>query len=186
MDAAKNYFAYPYFVAKHDSTFLIQAKFLRMWITFLRHMAYNLAIGFGIGRLPKAPGTYGTCVGVLGYLAISGVSLPVYLVITSGVILVGIVICGEAARQLGAHDHPSIVWDEIAGFLVSMIAAPPGMIWIFVGFILFRLFDILKPWPICWLDQQVHGGLGMMLDDVAAGLAAGLCLQLVAHSIGHF
>ncbi len=151
--------------------------------TYLQRIVYNLAIGFGAGRLPKAPGTYGTLVGVLIYLPLSLLSLPVYLAITVGIILAGISICGYAARQLGEHDHPSIVWDEIAGLLVTMIAAPQGIGWVILGFVLFRLFDILKPWPINRIDQKVPGGLGIMLDDVAAGIAAGLSLQLIAFGL---
>ena len=150
---------------------------------YIQSIIYYLAIGFGTGRLPKAPGTYGTLCGVLIYLPLSMLSLPLYLAITGLVIIAGIGICGYAARQLGEHDHPSIVWDEIAGFLVSMIAAPQGIVWIVLGFGLFRLFDILKPWPIRWLDRQVTGGLGIMLDDVAAGLAASVCLQAIAYSL---
>ena len=151
--------------------------------TCLQRVIYYLAIGFGTGRLPKAPGTFGTLCGVALYLPLSVLSLPLYLVVTGLVIIAGISICGYAARQLGEHDHPSIVWDEIAGFLVSMIAAPQGIGWIVLGFCLFRLFDILKPGPIRWLDRQLTGGLGIMLDDVAAGLAACLCLQVIAYSV---
>jgi phosphatidylglycerophosphatase A len=154
-----------------------------MMNTYLERLVYYLAIGFGAGRLPKAPGTYGTLVGVLIYLPLSLLSLPLYLMITASLILVGIGICGYAARQLGKHDHPSIVWDEIAGLLVTMIAAPQGIGWVILGFALFRCFDIFKPWPINRIDQKVSGGLGIMLDDIAAGIAAGLSLQLIAYSI---
>jgi len=78
------------------------------------------------------------------------------------------------------HDHPGIVWDEVVGYLATMAFAPPGWLWIAAGFICFRLFDILKPWPICVLDRHVHGGLGIMLDDLAAGIAAALTLLLLA------
>ena len=154
-----------------------------MLTVLLQRITYYCAIGFGSGRLPKAPGTFGTLVGVLLYLPLSTLSLPVYLAITSLVFLVGIGICGYAARHLGKHDHPSIVWDEIAGFFVCMIAAPQGILWVVLGFCLFRLFDILKPWPISWLDRHINGGLGIMLDDVAAGIAANLCLQGIAYSV---
>jgi phosphatidylglycerophosphatase A len=80
---------------------------------------------------------------------------------------------------MGLHDAPAIVWDEIVGFLITMMAAPPGLIWIVIGFILFRIFDIWKPWPIRVLDRQVHGGLGIMLDDVVAGVFALICLQVL-------
>ena len=80
--------------------------------------------------------------------------------------------------MLGAHDHSGIVWDEFAGYFITMIAAPAGWVWILVGFALFRLFDIWKPWPISILDKQVDGGFGIMIDDIVAGFFALICLQL--------
>ncbi len=91
--------------------------------------------------------------------------------------VLGVWICDRAARDLGVHDHPAIVWDEVIGYFVTMIAAPPGWLWIAVGFVLFRLFDILKPWPIRQADQQVGGGFGIMFDDLLAAGYAWLCLQ---------
>lgn len=139
-----------------------------------------LAFGFGAGCSPKAPGTMGTVLAVVFYLPLSRLPLEGYLVAVSLISLVGIWLCGRAARDLGVHDHPGIVWDEIAGFLVTMIAAPAGWAWIAVGFVLFRLFDIWKPWPIRWLDRRVGGGLGIMLDDLVAGAFAAAGLQLLA------
>lgn len=94
--------------------------------------------------------------------------------------LLGIWICGRSAEKLGVHDHPGIVWDEIAGYLVTMIAAPAGWVWIVVGFCLFRLFDIWKPWPIKKIDRGVESGFGIMLDDIIAGFFAFALLQLLA------
>jgi len=104
-------------------------------------------------------------------------SLSIYLACVAVAFIAGIGICAHAARRLGVHDHAGIVWDEIAGYLVTMIAAPTGWVWVVAGFVLFRLFDIAKPWPIRWLDRQVHGGLGIMLDDLLAGVFAALVLQ---------
>lgn len=146
----------------------------------LRHPVHLLAFGFGAGLAPKAPGTFGTLVAVAIYLLLVPLPLSSYLLLTAVVVLVGVWICDWSSRRLGVHDHPGIVWDEIAGYLVTMIAAPRGLVWVLVGFLLFRLFDILKPWPISWLDRRVGGGLGIMLDDVIAGLAALGCLQLAA------
>jgi phosphatidylglycerophosphatase A len=73
------------------------------------------------------------------------------------------------------------VWDEIVGYLITMAAAPSGWLWIVLGFVLFRLFDILKPWPVSLADKKLHGGFGVMLDDVIAGLYALLVLQLIAY-----
>jgi phosphatidylglycerophosphatase A len=115
------------------------------------------------------------------YLPLSRLSLPAYSAVLVLVILVGIWLCDKAARDLGLHDHPGIVWDEIAGYLLTMLAAPAGWSWMVVGFVLFRLFDIWKPWPIGWLDRRVGGGFGIMLDDLVAGVFAAACLQGLVH-----
>jgi len=133
-----------------------------------------LAFGFGSGLAKKAPGTFGTLAAVPLYLAlVQAQSLIVYSVVTLLVILVGVWICGQAAEKLGEHDFGGIVWDEIAGFLVTMWLIPFTWQAVALGFILFRVFDIVKPWPIRWIDRQVDGGLGIMLDDVLAGVFAG-------------
>lgn len=147
----------------------------------LANPVHLLAFGFGSGCSPKAPGTMGTLLAVGLYLPLSLLSLPAYLFVLVVVIVGGIGLCDRAARDLGVHDHPGIVWDEIAGYLLTMVAAPPGLIWIVVGFALFRLFDIWKPWPISWVDRRVGGGWGIMLDDLIAGVFAALCLQLAAY-----
>jgi len=145
-----------------------------------RNPAHLLAFGLGAGAAPKAPGTAGTLVAVPLYLLVSGLPLWAYLAITVAAFLAGIWICGRTAEDLGTHDHPGIVWDEVVGFLVTMTAAPAGWAWLVAGFALFRGFDILKPWPIHWLDARVGGGLGIMLDDLAAGLFAFAVLQGIA------
>jgi phosphatidylglycerophosphatase A len=99
-------------------------------------------------------------------------SLMLYAAITVVIIILGIWICSYSAKKLGVHDHPAIVIDEIAGFLITMFAVPAGWIWMVTGFILFRFFDVLKPWPISWLDKNIKGGAGIMLDDVVAGLVS--------------
>jgi len=143
----------------------------------MRNPVHLLAFGLGAGLAPFAPGTFGTLVGVALYLAISGLPLMTYLGITLALSGVGIALCGRTASDLGMHDHPGIVIDEIAGFLVTMIAVPSGWWWLAAGFALFRLFDILKPWPIRWIDRRLGGGLGIMLDDLLAGLLALACLH---------
>ncbi|MEW8153528.1 MAG: phosphatidylglycerophosphatase A [Candidatus Thiodiazotropha endolucinida] len=129
-----------------------------------------LAFGFGSGLLPKAPGTYGTLVGVPLYLLLQPLSLSLYILIVLLAFLAGLWICQRTSEDLGVHDHSGIVWDEIVGYLVGMTFVPSGWLWIVIGFLLFRLFDILKPWPIIWIDHRVEGGLGIMLDDLLAGL----------------
>ena len=139
-----------------------------------------LAFGFGSGLAPKAPGTFGTLAAVPLYLALQPLSLASYLAIVVAASLIGITICERTSRDLGVHDHPGIVWDEFCGFWITMIAAPAGWTWIVLGFALFRLFDIWKPWPIKLADQHVQGGLGIMLDDLIAGVFAFLFLQAIA------
>ncbi len=138
-----------------------------------------LAFGFGSGLAPFAPGTFGTLAAVPLYLLLAPLSLPLYLVVVGLAFVAGIWICGKAGDALGVHDHGGIVWDEFVGLWITMIAAPAGWVWIALGFLLFRLFDIWKPWPIRWADQQLGGGLGVMLDDVIAGLYALAGVQLM-------
>jgi phosphatidylglycerophosphatase A len=146
----------------------------------LRNPVHLLSLGFGSGLAAKAPGTFGTLAAVPLYLLLSDVSLPIYLAVVVLGALLGIWLCGYTAHRLGEHDHPSIVWDEFVGYFITMIAAPAGWSWLLLGFLLFRLFDILKPWPIRWVDRHVHGGFGIMLDDVLAGAMAWLVLQGIA------
>ncbi len=142
-----------------------------------------IAVGFGSGLAPKAPGTAGTLVAIPLFMLMQPMPLISYLLITTCLFIAGIWICTYAAEKLGVHDHPAIVIDEIAGFLITMFAAPSGWPWLLVGFILFRLFDAIKPWPISWLDKNVTGGLGIMLDDVAAGLVSLALIQACFYTL---
>lgn len=137
-----------------------------------------LAFGFGSGLSPKAPGTMGTLAAIPLYWLLSQLPLGYYSLAIVITCVLGIWICGEASKQLGVHDHGGIVWDEFAGFFIAMWALPNSWPWVLAGFVLFRLFDIAKPWPIGPLDKKVHGGLGIMLDDVVAGIMACACLHL--------
>jgi phosphatidylglycerophosphatase A len=139
-----------------------------------------LALGFGSGAAPKAPGTCGTLVAVLIYWPLSQLSPEHYLLMLLVTSVMGIYICGQTAKELGVHDHGSIVWDEFVGFWITMFAAPVGWVWVVVGFVLFRFFDIIKPWPISWIDKNITGGFGIMLDDVIAGVMAAGVLQGIA------
>jgi phosphatidylglycerophosphatase A len=139
-----------------------------------------LAFGFGSGAAPVAPGTFGTLAAVPIYLLLNQLSLGLYLTVVSALALLGIWLCHVTSRDLGEHDHGGIVWDEMVGYWLTMAAAPAGWLWLAVGFALFRLFDIWKPWPIRWADRHVHGGLGIMLDDILAAGFAWLCLQWLA------
>ncbi|MDG2090503.1 MAG: phosphatidylglycerophosphatase A [Gammaproteobacteria bacterium] len=142
-----------------------------------------LAFGFGSGLSPKAPGTVGTVVAVFLYLLLSQLPLLAYLGMVLITFSLGIYICDRSSKLLGVHDHGGIVWDEFVGYWITMLLAPNGWEWIVIGFILFRLFDILKPFPINYFDKHVQGGLGIMIDDVIAGGFAWVCLQLIAFGV---
>ena len=147
---------------------------------FLLHPVHAAALGLGAGYAPVMPGTAGTLVGVILYMFMQSLALPWYLAVTLLMLLAGIAICGFTAAALEVHDHPAIVWDEIVGYLITMIAAPPGWGWMVAGFVLFRLFDIWKPWPIKQVDKAVPGGLGIMADDVIAA-TYGWLLMFIIH-----
>lgn len=147
------------------------------------HPIHFLSLGFGSGLSPVAPGTMGTLVAVLLYLPLATLSLWTYIAVLLAATFTGILLCDKTSTTLGGHDHPAIVWDEFVGFWITMLFAPAGWIWIIIGFILFRLFDIWKPWPVSLADQKVKGGLGIMLDDVFAGVYALLFLQLIYYYI---
>jgi len=110
-------------------------------------------------------------------------SAELYLILLAMLFLFGVWLCGRVAREFGVHDHPGIVWDEWVGLLMTLWMAPAGWVWLAAGFLLFRLFDIWKPWPIGWLDRKVGGGLGIMLDDLVAGLFGFVVLQLIVRSV---
>ena len=143
-----------------------------------RSALHWIAFGGGAGLAPRAPGTAGTAVAVPIYVAMAGGPLAMYLVAVALVVAVGIWACGRTARELGVHDHPGIVLDEVAGFLVTMTALPLDWRWIVAGFVVFRILDIAKPWPISLFDRRVRGGFGIMLDDVIAGAFACAALHL--------
>jgi phosphatidylglycerophosphatase A len=136
-----------------------------------------LAFGFGSGLSPWAPGTLGTLVAIPLFFFVAPLSLPYYLGLTALLFVTGIWLCGRCEKKLGVSDHSGMVWDEFVGFFVTMMAVQPTLLNVVSGFVLFRIFDILKPWPISWFDRKIHGGFGVMLDDVIAGLYAWCVLQ---------
>ncbi len=146
--------------------------------TLLKKPTAFIAYGFGAGLSPKAPGTFGTLVAIPIYWLIQDWSLTAYLVFTLIAFLLGIWICQRTVDWLKQDDPGAIVWDEVVGYLVTMIAAPKGWLWIVLGFILFRFFDIVKPWPVSLADKKLHGGLGIMLDDVIAGILSLMVIHL--------
>jgi phosphatidylglycerophosphatase A len=148
-----------------------------------------LAYGFGAGLSPMAPGTMGTLVAIPIYLLLANLPTGLYLVAVAALIAAGIWACGKVIEGSADQDPPAIVWDEVVGFLVAMTAVPMGLAWIIMGFLLFRLFDIYKPWPVSWAQERFRGGLGIIADDLAAGALTWLILQLMAMmvsaSLGH-
>lgn len=145
--------------------------------TLWRRPVQLLAFGFGAGLAPRAPGTVGSLVALPVYLLLSPLSLPVYLALVVGLFVLGVWVTGRAEREIGVHDHPGIVFDEIVGQLAALTLAPVNVVVLLLGFGFFRLFDIWKPFPISWLNDRVRGGWGIMVDDLAAGIAAALCLR---------
>lgn len=151
----------------------------RVW----KNPIYFIAFGFGSGLMPIVPGTWGTLAAIPVYLLLAKTGWIVYVIATVLAFFLGVFVCDRVSRELGTHDYSGIVWDEIVGYLITMFLAPPGLIWILVGFVLFRLFDIWKPQPIRWVDAHVQGGFGIMLDDVIAAIPAAGLLQLLAWGI---
>ena len=138
-----------------------------------------LALGFGSGLAPKAPGTFGTLAALPCYLLCSylpDLYLGILIILMS---VIGVYLCGKTAEAVGVDDHPAIVWDEFVGLFITLYLTELTWLTLLVGFLLFRFFDILKPWPISVADKKLHGGFGIMLDDILAGIAALVCMQLI-------
>lgn len=162
--------------AKHD----IPRPPTRLVLTTPEHL---IAFGFGAGLAPVAPGTFGTLVGLPFFFALAWLPWEAYAVATAVLFGFGCWVCGASSRLLRVHDYPGFVFDEIVGFLIAALPLMPGLdgpqwplpLGLLAAFVLFRLFDVLKPWPIRLLDRHVHGGLGIMIDDAVAGaVAAGI------------
>ena len=139
----------------------------------LRDPVLLLATGFGAGLLRPAPGTWGSAVALPLAWGLSYLPPAVSLGLVAAAAGAGVPLCGAAARRLGVHDHGGIVWDEIAGVLLALVLLPFDWRSALLAFAFFRLFDIAKPWPVSWADREVAGGLGIMLDDLLAGVLAG-------------
>ena len=144
--------------------------------SLIKNPSHLLAFGFGSGLSPKAPGTVGTLAAMLLFLPLCRLPWFAYLLFVVAALVVGIWVCGKTARDLRVHDHSGIVWDEFVGYWITMAMIPVSWQSMLVGFVLFRLFDIWKPFPISWLDRKVKGGFGIMIDDVLAGVLAWCCL----------
>lgn len=156
-----------------------------------RHPVLFFAFGFGSGLARKAPGTWGSLAALPCFVALSFLPPLFYWAFIVAATLFGFWVCGAAARLMNVHDHESIVWDEFVGQWLALTVLLPvsvwngqTLLWMLLGFGLFRFFDILKPWPISWVDRHVHGGFGIMLDDLLAGVFAGIVLAVIYHMAG--
>ncbi|HTI95795.1 MAG TPA: phosphatidylglycerophosphatase A [Rudaea sp.] len=155
----------------------------------LRHPAGWIACGFGSGLSPFAPGTAGSLAALLPWLALRELPLPWFVLALALAFVLGVWVCGWAVRTLKIADPSVVVWDEFVGqwiALAPLVWWPRGWPWVTCGFALFRIFDILKPWPVSWADRKVPGGLGVMLDDVIAGVYAALALAALQQLVHAF
>ena len=150
----------------------------------MKSLIMAIATGCWVGNMPKAPGTWGSLFAFLPWFLIRGFSLPMYLLILLLVFVVGFFTAGSAEKILDRADAGPIVIDEILGMFITLTLAPNHPAAWLLGFILFRIFDITKPFPVSWFDQRIHGGIGIMMDDVMAGIYAFLSLQIVWYCIG--
>jgi len=149
----------------------------------LRDPICLLGIGGGAGLAPFAPGTAGSALALLPAWALLTAPLWLRAAVVLALFVAGIWICAVSARRLGRHDDPAIVWDEIAGQLATTLVLGANPWWLLPAFVLFRFFDIAKPWPIRDLDHRLGGGLGIMLDDMLAAVYAAVVLCLVQMTI---
>ena len=145
----------------------------------MKNPVHFLALGFGSGLVPVMPGTFGSLAALPLLVASAYVSTLSFIALTLIFSVVGIYLCGKTADDMQVHDHGSIVWDEIAGMFVTFLFVPISASSLFIGLVLFRLFDIWKPWIIGYADKRLDGGLGIMMDDVLAGLFAWAALQAI-------
>jgi len=162
-------------LAEPDSTISPDWRFVRS------HPAYFLAFGFGAGLSPKAPGTVGTLVAFPLFWLLQGLPDWAFLGLLALLYVLGINWCDAAGKALGVPDHGGIVWDEIVAMLLVLYVAPPTLAGALASFVLFRVFDIMKPFPINWFDQRLKNGFGVMFDDLLAAIYSILCLLVIFH-----
>ncbi|MBS8241199.1 phosphatidylglycerophosphatase A [Marinobacter lipolyticus] len=143
---------------------------------FLKDPVHLLAFGFGSGAAPRAPGTWGSLAAIPLWFSIAWLPVAAYWLAVAVAFVVGIWLCGKTADDLKVHDHGGIVWDEFVGMWIALALIPDTIYGVLTAFMLFRLFDVAKPWPIGWIDRRTPGGLGIMVDDVVAGFMALGCL----------
>jgi phosphatidylglycerophosphatase A len=147
----------------------------------LSHPAHFFALGFGSGLAKKAPGTFGTLAGFPLFWLIRNYSFHIQLIVIFAMFLLGIYVCGRAGKALGISDHGAIVWDEIVAMMLVLAFVPQGWVLWSAAFLLFRLFDIWKPFPISYFDAKLKNGFGVMFDDLLAAIYAIACLLLISY-----
>ncbi|CUU23192.1 phosphatidylglycerophosphatase A [Duffyella gerundensis] len=141
-----------------------------------------LATGFGSGLSRYVPGTMGSLASIPFWYLMTFLPLQIYYLLVLIGISVGVYLCHRTAKDMGVHDHGSIVWDEFIGMWITLMTIPAmKWQWVLIGFITFRIFDMWKPWPIRWFDRNVHGGMGIMVDDIIAGVISAALLYLMGH-----
>jgi len=150
----------------------------------MNQLIMALATGCYVGMIPKAPGTWGSLAALLPWFFLKDLPLPAYLAVLALVFVLGFFVSGSAEKILDRPDAGPIVIDEILGMFITLTLVPPHPAAWILGFILFRIFDIFKPFPVSWFDQRIHGGMGIMMDDVVAGIYALSSLQLIWFVIG--
>ncbi|CAD5266477.1 phosphatidylglycerophosphatase A [Alteromonas sp. 38] len=145
----------------------------------MKNPVHFLALGFGSGLVPFMPGTFGSAAALPLLMLSANMPVIAFIAFTVFASIIGIYLCGKTADDMQVHDHGSIVWDEVAGMFITFLFVPITAPSLLAGFVLFRIFDILKPWPIGPIDKRLHGGTGIMLDDIVAGAMACACLHIM-------
>lgn len=150
----------------------------------MNQLILAIATGLYVGKIPKAPGTWGSLLAIIPWYFFKDVSVSTYLIILVATFVVGFFASGSAEKLLSQPDAGPIVIDEILGMFITLFLAPAHPAAWVLGFILFRIFDIWKPYPVSWFDQHIHGGIGIMMDDVVAGIYALLSLHILWYVFG--
>ena len=150
----------------------------------VRRFVKIVAVGFGSGLVPLMPGTAGTLVGIPLYLLFSRLAWPLWLLSITAFSFLAVFVADEAEKVFRQRDPSQVVIDEIAGFQFALFAVTPSVMHVIAGFLLFRFFDVAKPFPIRYLDRNMQGGVGVVADDVAAGVLAGILLHFLIRYAG--
>lgn len=152
----------------------------------MNQLIMALATGLYVGKIAKAPGTWGSLAALFPWFFMKDLPLPTYLLLLLAVFILGFFVSGSAEKIVDCPDAGCIVIDEFLGMFVTLASAPGHPLAWVLGFLLFRVFDIAKPFPVSWFDQRIHGGIGIMMDDVIAGIYAFISLHLIWPAIGRF